>query len=78
TIEITSSEADGKVLLAWNERGGPRIAAQVDHEGFGSVLARMTVTGQLGGHIERDWQPDGLCITLSVDRARLVDAPAAT
>ena len=78
TIEITSSEADGKVLLAWNERGGPRIAAQVDHEGFGSVLARMTVTGQLGGNIERDWQPDGLCITLSVDRARLVEAPAVS
>jgi hypothetical protein len=38
----------------------------------------MTVTGQLGGNIERDWQPDGLCITLSVDRARLVEAPAAS
>jgi hypothetical protein len=31
----------------------------------------MTVTGQLGGQIARDWQPDGLSIQLSVDRARL-------
>ena len=75
TIEITSSEAGDKVLLEWHERGGPRIDAQVDHEGFGSVLARMTVTGQLGGNIDRDWQPDGLCIRLSVDRARIIETP---
>jgi hypothetical protein len=31
----------------------------------------MTVKGQLGGEIVRDWQADGLCIRLSVDRARL-------
>jgi PAS domain S-box-containing protein len=77
-IEIISSEADNKVLLAWNEHGGPRIDRQADHEGFGSVLARMTVTGQLGGNIDRDWQPDGLRIRLSLDRARLMDAPRAT
>ena len=70
-IEITSSETDNKVLLTWHERGGPRINRQIDHEGFGTILARMTVTGQLGGNIDRDWQPDGLCIRLSIDRARL-------
>jgi two-component sensor histidine kinase len=78
TIEITSSAVDDKILLTWRERGGPRIDRKVDHEGFGSVLARITVTGQLGGHIDRDWQPEGLCIKLSVDRARLMDAPAAS
>ena len=78
TIEITISEAGDKVLLAWRERGGPRIERQADHEGFGSVLARMTVTGQLGGNIDRDWQPDGLCIRLTIDRARLMGAPRAS
>jgi two-component sensor histidine kinase len=77
-IEITSSEADNKVLLTWHERGGPRINRPVDHEGFGTILARMTVTGQLGGNIDRDWQPDGLCIKLSIDRARLRGAPRTT
>jgi PAS domain S-box-containing protein len=77
-IEIASSETDDKVLLTWHERGGPRIDRPADHEGFGSVLARMTVTGQLGGNIERDWQPDGLCIRLSIDRARLMGAPRTT
>jgi len=37
----------------------------------------MTVTQQLGGEIARDWQPDGLCIRLSVDRTRLTGAPLA-
>ncbi len=77
-IEVNSSEAEDKLMLAWQERGGPRIDRQVDHEGFGSVLERMTVTGQLGGNIERDWQPDGLCIRLSIDRARLMGTPRAT
>jgi len=71
TLDITSSQVGDKVLLEWRERGGPRIERAIDREGFGSVLARMAVTGQLGGHIERDWQPEGLCIRLTIDRARL-------
>jgi len=77
TLDITSSQVGDKVLLEWRERGGPRIDRPVDREGFGSVLARMAVTGQLGGHIERDWQPEGLCIRLTIDRARLSGARAA-
>ena len=69
-LEITSSDSADKFLLVWQERGGPRVGPPVDHEGFGSVLARM-VTNQLGGGIEKDWQPEGLCIRLSIDRARL-------
>ena len=70
-IEVAISESNHRICLAWKERGGPHIDHQIDHEGFGTVLARMTVTGQLGGEIARDWQPDGLCIRLYVDRARL-------
>jgi PAS domain S-box-containing protein len=76
-LDITSAQSGDKVLLEWRERGGPRITRAIDREGFGSVLARMTVTGQLGGHIERDWQPEGLCIRLTIDRARLSGAPRA-
>jgi len=69
-LEITSSDSADKFLLVWQERGGPRVGPPVDREGFGSVLARM-VTNQLGGSIDKDWQPEGLCIRLSIDRARL-------
>jgi len=74
-IEISISESPDKVGLTWKECDGPRVDHAIDHEGFGSVLSRMTVTQQLGGEITRDWQPDGLCIRLSVDRARLVGGP---
>jgi two-component sensor histidine kinase len=76
-IEIAISESPDKVWLTWKECGGPRVDRATDHEGFGSVLSRMTVTQQLGGEITRDWQPDGLCIRLSVDRARLTGTPSA-
>ena len=62
-------------MLTWTERGGPRIERQGDAEGFGSMLARMTVTGQLGGEISRDWQPEGLVIRLSFPRARAAGEP---
>ena len=37
-----------EVLLAWREHGGPALNGQPEHEGFGSLLARLTVTGQSG------------------------------
>jgi len=75
TLEIISSQVADKILLEWRERGGPHIERAVTHEGFGSILARMTVTGQLGGDIARDWQPEGLCIRLTLDRGRLTGVP---
>lgn len=70
-LEIKVSEAGGKIFIAWREHGGPTIEGSIGAEGFGGVLARTTVKGQLGGEIERDWQPGGLCIRLSVSQAKL-------
>jgi two-component sensor histidine kinase len=75
-LDITIIEAGDKILLTWKECGGPRIEGNVTSEGFGSILARMTVDSQLGGAIEREWQPDGLSIRLFVSRARLAGALA--
>jgi two-component system, chemotaxis family, CheB/CheR fusion protein len=57
--------------LTWKERGGPPIDGGIVHEGFGTLLARKTVTSQLGGDVVRDWQSDGLYIQLSMRRDRL-------
>ncbi len=57
--------------LVWTERGGPPVRNQPTDEGFGSLLARLTVTSQLGGELSRDWRPEGLVIRLSVLRDRL-------
>ena len=70
-IEIVSSEHGRTVVLTWTERGGPAITSPPDSEGFGAVLTRMTVRGQFGGEISRDWKPEGLVVRLSVLRERL-------
>jgi two-component sensor histidine kinase len=72
TIDIVCVEDDGQFALTWTERGGPRVENQIDGDGFGTLLARATVKGQLGGEISRDWKPDGLTIRLSVARDRII------
>jgi PAS domain S-box-containing protein len=69
-IAIECRDGGEQFVLVWTERGGPRIEAAADGEGFGSLLARATVRGQLGGEIAREWQPEGLAIRLTVTKAR--------
>ena len=70
-VEIECFEHNGQFVLIWKERGGPPVAHEADREGFGSLLARATVRGQLGGDISRDWKPEGLTIRLCVPKDRL-------
>ncbi|HUI19851.1 MAG TPA: PAS domain S-box protein [Methylocella sp.] len=60
-----------ELLLDWRERGGAVLHGEPQFEGFGSLLARLIVTGQLGGKIIRDWEEEGLTVHLSVPRERL-------
>jgi len=70
-IEVTCSEAADQFVLTWKEHGGPRVADRTEDEGFGSLLIRLTVEGQLGGAISRWWEEAGLTIRLSVNRQRI-------
>jgi two-component system CheB/CheR fusion protein len=64
-VDVSWLVWNDQLLLAWREHGGPILDGQSDHEGFGSLLARLTVTGQLGGKISRDWNREGLNVNLS-------------
>ena len=64
-VDVSWSLWNDELLLAWREHGGPALNGQPEHEGFGSLLARLTVTGQLAGKITRDWNQEGLTVTLS-------------
>jgi PAS domain S-box-containing protein len=55
-------EAD-EVRIDWREVGGPAISLS-GAEGFGSRLMTLSVERQLGGRMARDWQPDGLRLSL--------------
>jgi len=71
-IDINCSDEGQQFLLTWTERGGPPPVEQREEgEGYGSVLERATVNGQLGGEIARDWTADGLTIRLTLLRERL-------
>lgn len=70
-VEIVCKEDDDQFTLAWIESGGPAVEQSSDGDGFGTLLARATVKGQLGGEILRDWRPEGLSIRLTVARDRL-------
>ncbi|OAN51689.1 sensor histidine kinase [Sphingobium sp. TCM1] len=51
------------VRIDWREEGGP-VVSPTGGEGFGSRLMTLSVERQLGGRMTRDWQPDGLRISL--------------
>jgi two-component sensor histidine kinase len=70
-VEIDCAEAGDRFELRWTERGGPPVERGPDREGFGSLLARRSVTGDLGGSLETDWARDGLEIRVSVPSERL-------
>lgn len=63
--------AAGALTLIWTEQGGPAIERPPERNGFGSQLARMSASGQLGGNIVYDWTATGVQITLAVPLERL-------
>jgi PAS domain S-box-containing protein len=69
-IHVECADRGEQFVVTWLEIGGPE-ASPNEIEGFGTVLARATVKGQLGGEIVRSWTPDGLKISLSVAKNRL-------
>lgn len=59
------------VVLSWREEGGPTIEGPPGAEGFGSQLARKSVTDQLGGTVKHDWIREGLGVTVTLPLERL-------
>lgn len=71
-VEVDWSTEENALLLKWCERGGPPVEAPADDSaGFGTMLARRVVSGQLGGSIRHAWNRDGLTIELSLPLAIL-------
>jgi PAS domain S-box-containing protein len=70
-LDIRWSICGDDVLLTWRERGGPVIAAEPEAEGFGSLLTRLTAAGPLACRVARNWENEGLTVTLSMPLARL-------
>lgn len=72
-LDISSSAEDDEVFLVWAETGGPSMNEQPEMRGFGSKMISRSVSSQLGGSLDYDWQPAGLVATLRMRKSRLAD-----
>jgi two-component sensor histidine kinase/DNA-binding response OmpR family regulator len=64
-VNLSWRLAQGKLELLWQESGGPTITPP-NRRGYGSRAIVAGIERQLGGVVKFDWQPSGLCCTLSV------------
>lgn len=71
TVDLACRVSGETLEITWTERGGPPADEPPIREGFGTVLARRSVTGDLGGMLAYDWQRGGVIIRLSAPVERL-------
>ena len=77
TVTLDTRRADDRFILTWTESGGPPLAGPPAHTGFGSSLASLSVEGQLGGRLERNWRPGGLQVVADIPATALSRRRAA-
>lgn len=70
-LDIHWTTSDGRVDFDWAETGGPPIKAPPSFQGFGSQLSQRSITGQLGGTLDRDWRFEGLRVHMCLPMSRL-------
>lgn len=69
-IDIHSVLENGRIVLVWQESGGPSAQKQQNNEGFGSKLINVT-TSQLAADLSKEWKASGLTVRLSIPRNSL-------
>jgi two-component sensor histidine kinase len=70
TLDVSCGSPQDDVTIVWTERGGPTVAAPTD-PGFGSSLVARSMSRQLGGSLEHNWDPEGLIVTIKVRSEQL-------
>jgi len=71
TLDVSCASPDEEVTIVWTEQGGPPVIRPEGPKGFGSKLVTQSMSQQLGGSIEYQWNPEGVCVTLRLARDRL-------
>lgn len=70
-LDVSSSMEGNCILVTWTETGGPPTTEAQTLKGFGSQLVARSVSGQLGGQLDYDWQESGLVVTIRMRKDRL-------
>lgn len=55
------------LVLTWRETGGPTVRTP-EQRGFGSAMVERIVETQLGGHLSRRWESEGLVAEIIIVR----------
>lgn len=76
-ITLTTYADGERFVLTWIETGGPLLEGPPTTTGFGTSLALLSVEGQLGGRLEREWRPEGLKIVVDLPPTALSRRRAA-
>jgi two-component system CheB/CheR fusion protein len=74
--DVNAPEGTLNVRIVWKERDGPKIVCIPSHAGFGSILIKRVLEGDLKGIVTLEYQEDGL--RFQVDFPILEDAGHAT
>jgi two-component sensor histidine kinase len=61
----------GRLLISWQETGGPKVKGSPNTQGFGGKLVQHSVVKQLGGELTYDWRPEGVHANLVMPLERL-------
>lgn len=65
-LRLNWSTVPEGLRLVWTETGAPPMEGPPTRKGFGSMLTRSAVNGQLGGELSYEWRPDGPTITIDL------------
>jgi len=76
-VDLETRNDGARFILTWRETGGPPVAGPPERAGFGSSLATLSVEGQLGGRLERNWTAEGLCVIADLPATALSRRRAA-
>lgn len=70
-LDVSSILDGDDICVIWAETGGPELKEIPVLKGFGSRLTARSVSGQLGGQLDYDWQKSGLVVTVRMRQDRL-------
>ena len=70
-VNISWALDKGRLVLSWEEKNGPVITGPPEREGFGSILARRSVSGGLRGDLKFHWKHTGLIVLVSAEMEHL-------
>ena len=66
----TEDGSRAKLRMVWMELAGPLIQSPI-RRGFGSTLIEQSITRELGGTLEKNFDPAGLSCTMLLPLERL-------